>query len=373
MNLTDREREIVALLRRDPMIGPAAIAEQLGTTRAAVNVHLSNLGKKGVILGRGYLLSEAPGVVVIGGANIDVKARSAAPATPRTSNPGHASMTPGGVGRNIAENLARLGTRTHLVSVVGRDSLGETLLSQTAAAGVRLEYITRTDVATGTYTAVLDSDGELIIAVAAMAAMDELRPEQVSEARSPIASAGMVVVDGNLRLDTLGHALDLAATAQVRAVLEPVSVPKARALSPCLTVGRPLFAVTPNRDELGALTDLPTGTARQVTRAAAALHDRGVELVWVRLGERGSVLSRVGAEPATIPAVPTDVQDVTGAGDSALAAFCHSLLSGDDPESAARFGHMAASLTIASTHTVRPDLTERLVRSALTSLAQESP
>ena len=374
VNLTDREREIVALLRRDPMIGPAAIAEQLGTTRAAVNVHLSNLGKKGVILGRGYLLSEAPGVVVIGGANIDVKARSAAPATPRTSNPGHASMTPGGVGRNIAENLARLGTRTHLVSVVGRDPLGETLLSQTAAAGVLLEHLMRTDVAaTGTYTAVLDWDGELVIAVAAMAAMEELGPEQVSDARGPIAAAGMVVVDGNLRFDTLEHALDLAATAHVPAVLEPVSVPKARALSPSLTAERPLFAVTPNRDELSALTDLPTRTDRQVTRAAAALHDRGVELVWVRLGERGSVLSRVGAEPATIPAVPTDVEDVTGAGDSALAAFCHSLLSGDDPESAARFGHMAASLTIASTHTVRPDLTERLVRSALTSLAQESP
>ena len=368
MHLTDRELEIVALLRRDPMIGPAAIAEQLGTTRAAVNVHLSNLGKKGVILGRGYLLSEAPGVVVIGGANVDVKARSAAPATARTSNPGHASMTPGGVGRNIAENLARLGTRTHLVSVVGRDPLGETLLSQTAAAGVRLEHVTRTDVATGTYTAVLDWDGELIIAVAAMAAMEQLGPEQVSDARGPIAAAGMVIVDGNLRLDTLEHTLDLAATAEVRAILEPVSVPKARALSSCLNAERPLFAVTPNRDELSALTDLPTGTDRQVARAADALHARGVELVWVRLGERGSVLSRAGADLVAIPAVPTHVEDVTGAGDSALAAFCHALLSGEEPQSAAMFGHMAASLTISSTHTVRPDLTERLVRSALKSL-----
>ncbi len=369
MHLTDRELEIVALLRRDPMIGAAAIAEQLGTTRAAVNVHLSNLGKKGVILGRGYLLSEAPGVVVIGGANIDIKARSAQPATPRTSNPGHASMTPGGVGRNIAENLARLGTRTHLVSAVGRDPLGETLISQTAAAGVRLEHLVRTDVATGTYTAVLDSDGDLIIAVAAMAAMEQLGPEQVGTARGPLATAGLVVVDGNLRLDTLEHALDLAAAAGVRAIIEPVSVPKAKALAPVLTPDRPLYAITPNRDELGALTGQPTRTQRQLARAAAQLHDRGVELVWVRLGERGSLLSRDGAEPVEIPAVPTEVADVTGAGDSALAAFCHALLSGESPESAARFGHMAASLTIASTHTVRPDLTERLVRSALTSLA----
>src|SRR4051794_4254516 len=105
MALTEREREIVALLRRDPMIGSAAIAEALGTTRAAVNVHLSNLGKKGVIRGRGYVLSEEPWVVVVGGANMDVKARGAGTAVPATSNPGAASMTAGGVGRNIAENL----------------------------------------------------------------------------------------------------------------------------------------------------------------------------------------------------------------------------------------------------------------------------
>ena len=372
MHLTDREREIVTLLRRDPTISPAGIAAQLGSSRASVNVHLSNLGKKGVILGRGYLLSESPGVVVIGGANVDVKARSSAPATPETSNPGRASMTPGGVGRNIAENLARLGTRTHLVSVVGRDPLGDTLLSQTAASGVRLEHVTRTDVSTGTYTAVLDSDGELVIAVASMAATDELGPERVDAARDLIATAGLVVVDGNVRLDTMEHALDLAAAAGVRAIVEPVSVPKARALSPCLIGERPLFAITPNRDELAALTDLPTGTDRQVARAATSLHDRGVQLVWVRLGERGSVLSRAGSEPVTVPAVPTQVEDVTGAGDAALAAFCHALLSGEEPESAASFGHAAASLTIASTHTVRPDLTERLVRSTLRS-AQQSP
>lgn len=367
MRLTDRELEIVALLRRDPTISPAAIAVALGTSRAAVNVHLSNLGKKGIILGRGYLLSETPGVVVIGGANVDVKARSAGPATPRTSNPGHASMTPGGVGRNIAENLARLGTRTHLVTVVGRDPLGETLLAQTAAAGVRVEHVLRTDQPTGTYTAVLDADGELVIAVAAMAAMDDLGPAEVGQARGIIASAGVVVVDGNLRLDTLEHALDLTVAADVRAVVEPVSVPKARALAPCLTPDRPLFAITPNRDELQALTDLSTDTDDEVGRAARRLHDRGVEVVWVRLGERGSLLSRTGSDPVHVPALPTVVADVTGAGDSALAGFCHALLAGEHPDDAARFGHAAASLTIASTHTVRPDLTERLVRTALTS------
>jgi pseudouridine kinase len=45
-----------------------------------------------------------------------------------------------------------------------------------------------------------------------------------------------------------------------------------------------------------------------------------------------------------------------------LGAFCHALLRGDDPVAAAAYGHAAAALTIASTRTVRPDLTDRLVR-----------
>ncbi len=371
MNLTDSEQRILSLLRRDPMIGSEAIAETLGTTRAAVNVHLSNLRRKGAILGRGYLLSEQPGVVVVGGANVDIKARSAAPATQHTGNPGRGSMTPGGVARNIAENLARLGTRTHLIAAVGRDPLGDNLLAQTSAAGVRLEFVRRTDRPTGTYTAILDSDGELVVAVADMAATADLGPEDLTPARDVIAGAGLLVLDGNLAPTTLQHALDLGAAAGVRTILEPVSVPKAQIVATLVTAEHQLYAVTPNRDELTALTGLPARTDRQLRVAADSLHRRGVQHVWVRLGAEGSLLSSVTGEAVRLPAVPTTVEDVTGAGDSGLAAFCHALIEGHDPLDAARFGHAASALTIASSHTVRPDLTPRLVRAALTPISQE--
>jgi pseudouridine kinase len=365
--LTDREREIVELLRRDPLIGSEAIAERLGTSRAAVNVHLSNLGKKGVILGRGYILGERPGVVVIGGANVDIKARSTGRIQPATSNPGWASMTPGGVGRNIAENLARLGVRTFLVSAIGRDALGDGLLSQTIAAGVRCDYVQRTELATGTYTAVLDNDGELVVAVSDMAAVDALGPGPVNEARDIITTAGLLVLDGNLGRSALTHASDLAAAAQVRTILEPVSVPKAALIASSITVERPLYAVTPNHDELAALTGLPTRTDKQLQKAADSLHARGVEHVWVRLGASGSLLSTAASGATWLPSAPAIVEDVTGAGDAMLAAFCYATLSGSDPVDAARYGQAAAVLTLASPHTVRPDLTPRLIEAALTS------
>lgn len=307
--------------------------------------------------------------VVVGGANVDVKARSLAEPVPGTSNPGRSVVSSGGVGRNVAENLARLGSRTHLVAAVGRDRLGEDLLEQTREAGVDVSAVTTDAERTGTYTAVLDHTGELLVAVSDMAAADALAPSEVDRVRPLLADAGLVVADGNLPVDTLAHLLDTCAELGVACLLDPVSVAKATRLAPHLTPARPLFAATPNADELAALGTLPPTSAdsRQAGDPAtslgapvATLHARGVEHVWVRLGARGSVLASPGRDPVRLSSSAVSVQDVTGAGDAMLAAFAHGLLRGLDPVDAAREGHLAAALTVQSPHTVRPDLAEAM-------------
>lgn len=300
--------------------------------------------------------TSAPYVVVVGGANTDLKARCAAPVVTATSNPGSTSTSPGGVGRNIAENLARLGTSTHLVSAVGDDAFGADLLAATAAAGVDVASVRRSTRSTGTYTAVLDHSGELVVAVADMEATAEVGPDDVEAAGERIRGAALLVLDGNLPPDTVVHATSMAAAAGVHVVVEPVSVPKARTL----VLGRHrVHTVTPNADELAALAGLPTSTDAEIAEAMKALHAREVDLVWVRLGGRGSLLSQ-GRSLAVLDAVETLVVDVTGAGDAMTAAYCHALVAGGSPLEAATLGHRAAALTVASEHTVRPDLRTRL-------------
>jgi pseudouridine kinase len=294
-------------------------------------------------------------ILVIGGANVDLKARSAAAVVAGTSNPGTASLSPGGVGRNIAENLARLGTSTALLTAIGTDALGNDLLAATAAAGVDVSLVRRGELETGTYTAVLDHAGELVVAVADMVAVESLTPADVAAVSDRIAAADLVIVDGNLLPATVAAVLDTAAAAGVRVVVDPVSVPKARRLAP--SVRRPLLLLTPNAGELVALTG---ETDREA--AVAALHAYGAQLVWLRLGPSGSLLSTPDGA-VVLPPPGGAVVDVTGAGDAMLAAFCHFLLAGATPEEAARLGHAAAALTVASPATVRPDLTETLVRS----------
>jgi pseudouridine kinase len=284
-------------------------------------------------------VTSSPLVVVVGGANVDVKARTAAALVSGTSNPGTVVRTPGGVGRNVAENLARLGSRVALVSVIGSDPDGDWLVEETAAAGVDVTTVLRGG-QTGRYVAVLDSGGELVAGVSDMAATDAVVPEVLDH--DLLRSAALVVVDGNVPAPTVDAVLALG----VRVVVDPVSVAKAGRISPLLTGKRPVFAITPNEDELAVLGSV------------AGLHERGVEVVWVHRSG-GSLLSTPdGDVPLAVPTVAP--VDVTGAGDAMLAAFCHRLLEGASLADAAAYGHEAAALTVASPHTVVPDLRARM-------------
>lgn len=303
-------------------------------------------------------------VLVVGGANLDLLARSHAALQLHTSNPGTSSGTPGGVGRNIAENLARLGTPTRLVLAVGDDPAGAELLERTQAAGVETFEVPWAG-ATGTYTAILDADGSLLAGVADMAATDCIRPEDV-EPRW-VAAADWLVLDGNLSPDTLEHALRCADEAGVPVVLDPVSAPKARLIAPLFADAR-VHTLTPTLDELVALTGVSDPAA-----GASVLHRAGVEVVWLREGYRGSTLFHRYAEPVRVALPRVQPVDVTGAGDAMLAAYVHALMHGADRTRAAFEGAAAAMLTVLSPLTVRPDLSGELIRAALDALARPSP
>lgn len=357
MGLSPRERQVVALLRTQPWLDAAGIASRLGTSKGAVAVVLSSLTTKGEILGRGYLLRDQCWAVVIGGAAWDIKACSENTARLHTSNPATVSRTPGGVGRNIAEGIARLGGLVHLVAAVGSDAAGRELIALTEEAGVNTEQVIYTADPTSTYLASLDPDGELVIGMADFAATDGLQVETVARWQDVIAQASVLVVDGNIPAAVVGWALAAAAASGVRVVVETVSVAKAARLAPLLNRQQPVFAITPNLAELSALvgSSVPDDRA-SIVAAAALLHDRGVDKVWVSRGVAGSLLVASDGSVAELSAAPARVVDVTGAGDALTAGFVHGLLEGADPVRAAERGHLAAAATVSSPHTVRPDL-----------------
>ncbi|HEY3149061.1 MAG TPA: PfkB family carbohydrate kinase [Dongiaceae bacterium] len=364
--MTERERQILSLLREDPTLSAATIARRLKTSAAAVTVHLSALRQQGEIIGRGYVLKPAGQVIVIGGANMDFKCQSKAPMVLRTSNPGRMAATVGGVACNIARNLARLGVPTTLFTVVGQDEFGDRILREARTAGIDVSMTLMSAKPTGTYVALLDRDGDMTAAISAMDAMEELTAQRIAARAAALTQARMVVADCNLEETALARLAELCAGAHVPLTIDAVSTRKAERLRPLLKARLPIHLLALNRDEAAVLAGGKVQSDRDLKRAAGALHRMGVRHVLIGLSGRGTYASSSGAEPATrVMPFPVTLSDVTGGGDAALAGAVFGLLDQQTLAEAARWGQAAAALTVSVPETVNPVLSPTALQAML--------
>jgi sugar/nucleoside kinase (ribokinase family)/DNA-binding CsgD family transcriptional regulator len=370
--VTERERHILALLRDDPTLSAAAIARRLKTSAAAVTVHLSALRQQGEIIGRGYVLKPAGQVMVIGGANMDFKCQAKAPMVLRTSNPGRMAATVGGVGCNIARNLARLGVPTALFTVVGQDEFGERILREARAAGIDVSMTLMSARPTGTYVALLDRDGELTAAISAMDAMEELTPDRIAARASALAQARMVVADCNLEQAALSRLAEICAAAKVPLAIDAVSTRKAERLRPLLKSRLPIHLLALNRDEAAILAGGKVQSEADLERAVRVLHRMNVRHVLIGLSDRGTYASTIDAEGIRVPPFPVALNDVTGGGDAALAGAIHGLLDQRKLTEAARWGQAAAALTVSVPETVSSALSPAALQTMLRRRARRT-
>ena len=302
---------------------------------------------------------EAP-VLVIGSAGLDLVGRSFGTLQMGTSNPGHLRVSPGGVARNVAENLARLGLDVILITAVGEDEQGHQLLQQTSNVGIDVtNCIYVTDQPTGSYLAILDDQGFLHLGMDDMRASRAITSDYLRNHKDLFKNAAAVFVDANLREKTLQTAISLANRAGVPIAADPTSIILAPRLIPFL---EQLWLITPNEKEAEAICPHPVPHADrdQAIDAAKHLVNKGVEIAIIAMAEFG-VGYATAESTGHIPAIKTEVIDPTGAGDALSAAVIFALLNDIPIDEAIRLGVSAAALTLRHTGTVAQDLSlERL-------------
>ncbi len=295
-------------------------------------------------------------IVCIGGAAIDRKYRALDAIRPGTSNPVVSERSFGGVARNVAENMARLGIQAALASAVGDDDNGRALLDDLNRLGIDTRAVTVSGGhATAEYVAVLQPDGELAVGLANMAVFEEITPALLR--RIDLGSA-WIFADCNLPPETLHALIGLARQRGLMLAIDAVSTPKVVRLPQDLNGLGALFL---NLDEARVCLDRPEAEPEAAVRALLA---RGVERVVLTLGDEGLV----AADPsgiATIGAIRAAIVDATGAGDALIAATLAAMMKGATLPDAARLGTAAAALTVESPVSVRPDLSPALLQSAL--------
>jgi pseudouridine kinase len=276
------------------------------------------------------------------------------------------------VARNVAENLARLGHRPALVSVIGDDTVGTSLVSRVRAVGVDARGVrTVPGGVTAEYVAILDPEGELVLGVAVMTVLDEISVEDVDAAwpasgepssgepadgSDGPGGRGWVVVDCNARPQVLAHAVSRArADETVRLVVVAVSAPKVTRLPADLT-GVDLFFCTRDEAEawLAAAGSPPAAGAADVD-LVTALRAAGARAVVLTRGPAGAVAADDDGL-VDLPAEQVPVVDVTGGGDALVAGTVSAATRGEGLAAALRHGIRLAGLTVAVEGAVRSDL-----------------
>lgn len=293
-------------------------------------------------------------VIVLGAASADIKGRAGGTLPSRLSNPGDVRLAVGGTARNVAENLARLGLETILMTVVGDDVLGQAILDHTVAAGVNVApTLIASDAHTGAYLTVTDDTGQVIASLAGMDALDELTPDCIVAYEPLFYDADMVFVDANLPDATLSAVALLAREQGIPLCADPTSAFLAPKLDPILA---DVDILVLNAAEAQVYDPRDVGGRDEAIGMARALLQRGVGTAVVTLGADG-VAFATSDESGWIPAFPIDdVVDLTGAGAALTAGVVFGLLNDVPLDEAVRLGASAAALTLQSHETVRSDL-----------------
>ena len=354
--MTQRERELLNWIAENPLISQQELADKAGITRSSVAVHISNLMKKGYIAGKGYVLRNPSYAAVVGGVNMDIGARSDAPLVARDSNPGKVRMSLGGVGRNIAHNLALLGTDVRMLTAFGDDLYAQKIAASCGELGIDIsQSLVVPGAATSTYLFIAGDDGDMALAVSDMDIYEHVTPTWLQSRRTLLDNAQVIVIDTNIPADSIRW---LCENIKVPIFADPVSTAKAEKLRPVLGL---LHTLKPNRIEAELLSGIAINDDESLERAAKALLDTGLRRVFISLGGDG-VYAADHNGSLRMPCFHAVMQNATGAGDSFMAALAWAYLEGNDLEHTARLAQATAAIAIEGIETINPELSARAVR-----------
>ncbi|MGQ9554692.1 MAG: carbohydrate kinase family protein [Anaerolineae bacterium] len=306
--------------------------------------------------------SAQPQVIVIGAACVDTKGRTRTRLVPGTSNPGEIRITVGGVGRNIAESLARLGVPVALITAVGNDDWGRDILRCTRRGGVDVHHVRVCEgERSAAYLAVLDANGERIASVDSTDILKHIDGRYLFDRRQLFARARIVVIDGNLSEQALSSLFRLAERRNLPIALDPTSAVLAERLRRHL----PRFhLVTPDVAEAEVLTGMKISDELDAIRAAQALVAAGVKVAIVTMAEQGCCYA-TSETSGRVPAIRSEIVDPIGAGDALTAAVVFGLLNNCPIDETVRLGVAAATLTLRCQGAVCPHLSLQALYDAM--------
>ena len=290
-------------------------------------------------------------ITVIGGANIDIAAAHNAHPAQAESQRGIITTSAGGVGRNIAENLARLGQSVKLITALGDDEFAQIITDSITLPKLDKSAVLITSgAASDCYLNLVDDKGELLNAINQMEEINKITPAYLAAFEDDLRNSALIIADCNLPQDSLSWLITLAGRPPL--YIDGVSPEKIIKLKDHLGQFDGLKC---NALEAKALLDLPEDATSEDIMEASKTY--GQTKIILTLGIEGAMLATAHQRiKSPQPQPDRPVISVSGAGDALFAGYIYAILNADDEESALQFGMDAAALTVQSKTAVHPDI-----------------
>jgi ribokinase len=287
-------------------------------------------------------LKNAPTVVVVGSANIDLFFK-----TETLPNPGETvaatafNKSYGGKGANQAVTISKLGGRAVMLCRVGGEETGEELIDNFKKAGVETRYVIRDpDISSGMAFVTVDDRGENTIVIYSGANI-KLSVSDIDLIVDEIRTSHIVLSQLEVPLSTVQRTAEIASDCNVPFILNPAPVPSQdiSKILKCVDI------LCPNKAEAESLTGVKIQNMDDAKKACGSLLNTGVKTVVLTMGAAGAFVFG-GDSELHIGSPTVQVRDTTGAGDAFVGAFSFSLASGKPIIDAVKFANSTAAISV---------------------------
>ena len=303
-----------------------------------------------------------PYISIIGGANVDIIGLPYKKLRMKDSNPGKTTISLGGVGRNIGENLSRLGVNTKIITVLGNDIYGRLLMEECKKINLDIsESLILENGNTSTYLAILDEYGDMELALSSMDIIERMDIHFIKEKQAIIENSNICILDTNIPTAVLEY---MVTNFNIDFFLDTVSTTKAEKAKHIL--GH-FHTIKPNKLEAEILSGMPINNMEDLKNAAGYFVRKGVKRVFITLGEKG-VYYFDGEKEKYMSSPNVEIANATGAGDAFMAALGYSYLNNLDIENTLKFSIATSIVTLESEYTINPNISVKNINNRIEEL-----
>ena len=305
-----------------------------------------------------------PYILLLGASIVDIIGFSKREFKAKDSNPGAIKISLGGVCRNIAENLARVGVNTEFISTLGDDSNGRNILEHSKRIGYKMNNsLILKDECTPTYMAILNEEGEMESAIVDMESINKMESSFIDLKAEIFENAEYTIVDAD-NPQLLEYVLKKF-QGKTKFILDPVSANKATKISHLMKY---FHTIKPNRLETEALCGFKINGYEDLQKAGRYFLEQGVENVFISLDADGIYYLTKDEEGTICQNDKIDVKNVTGAGDSFVAGLGYGYMNGLSITETLKYAIAMSIITITHEDTINPAMSHEHVKNYMSKM-----